>query len=103
SGGSSYSWSNGATTQSITVTQPDNYTVTVTNANNCSATSAATTVTVNPLPTPTITANGPTTFCLGGTVRLTASGGTSYVWSTGATASYIDVTETGNYTVTATN
>jgi len=48
--GSSWLWSNGATTQSILVTNAGNYTVTVFNASGCSATSAATTVTVNPPP-----------------------------------------------------
>ena len=44
------------------------------------------TVTVNALPaTPTITAGGPTTFCAGGSVTLTSSAGTSYLWSNGAT------------------
>jgi secreted PhoX family phosphatase len=37
-GYSSYRWSNGATTQSITVAAAGNYSVTVTNQNNCSAT-----------------------------------------------------------------
>src|SRR5204862_248655 len=46
--GFTYSWSSGATTQSIVVTTAGNYSVTVTNANGCSATSAATAVTVNP-------------------------------------------------------
>jgi hypothetical protein len=55
SAGSSYLWSNGATTSSITVSTSGSYTVTVTNANDCSATSAATVVTVNPIVTPTFT------------------------------------------------
>jgi len=75
----------------------------VTNANGCSATSAATSVTVNPLPAATITAGGPTTFCAGGSVMLTSSAGSSYLWSTGATTSSITVTTSGNYTVGVTN
>ncbi len=43
-----YSWSNGANTQSITVTASGSYTVTITNAAGCAATSTATVVTVNP-------------------------------------------------------
>ncbi len=103
SAGSSWLWSNGATTQAITVSSTGNYTVTVTNANGCSATSTATTVTVNPLPTATISAGGPTTFCTGGNVVLTASAGSSWLWSTGATTQAITVSSTGNYTVTVTN
>ncbi len=50
--GNAYLWSNGATTQSITVTQIGNYTVTVTNVNGCSATSAAVHVTVGSVTAP---------------------------------------------------
>ncbi len=48
---SSYSWSNGATTQSITVTATGSFTVVVTDANSCTATSAATAVTLFTNPT----------------------------------------------------
>ncbi|POY35329.1 hypothetical protein C3K47_16220, partial [Solitalea longa] len=100
SAGSSYSWSNGANTQSITATTSGNYSVTVTDANGCSATSLPTAVLVNSLPTATITAGGPTTFCIGGSVTLTAPVGYTYLWSTGATTQSISATASGNYTVT---
>jgi sugar lactone lactonase YvrE len=103
SAASSYLWSTGATTQSITVGASGSYSVTVTNANGCSATSSSTAVTVNPLPTATITAGGPTTFCAGGSVTLTASAASSYLWSTGATTQSIAVSASGNYSVTVTN
>jgi hypothetical protein len=99
----SYAWSNGATTQSINVSAGGTYSVTVIDANGCSATSAATGVTVNPLPSPTITAGGPTTFCAGGTVTLTASSASSYAWSSGATTQSIDVSASGAYSVTVTD
>ena len=50
--GNAYLWSNGATTQSISVTQSGNYTVTVTNASGCSATSSAIQVTVGTITAP---------------------------------------------------
>jgi hypothetical protein len=103
SAASSYLWSTGATTQSITVSAAGNYTVTVTSASGCSKTSAVTAVTVNPLPTATITAGGPTTFCQGGSVTLTANTSSSYLWSTGATTQSITVNASGSYTVTVTN
>ncbi|WP_343634191.1 FG-GAP-like repeat-containing protein [Fluviicola sp.] len=105
SAGTSYLWSTGATTQSITVTTAGSYSVQVTNAAGClSAASTATVVTVNALPAaPTISAGGPTTFCAGGSVTLTSSAGTSYLWSTGATTSSINVTTAGSYTVQVTN
>ena len=105
SAGTSYLWSNGATTASINVTTAGSYTVKVTNASGCqSAASVATIVTVNALPaTPTITAGGPITFCAGGSVTLTSSAGTSYLWSNGATTPGINVTTPGSYTVQVTN
>ncbi|MCX6305076.1 MAG: hypothetical protein NT040_08915 [Bacteroidetes bacterium] len=102
SGGTGYLWSNTATTASITVTVAGTYTVTVTDANGCSNT-ASRVVTVNTLPTAVITPNGPTTFCPGGSVILTASGGTGYLWSTTATTAAITVLTTGTYTVTVTD
>ncbi len=102
SGGTGYLWSNGATTAAITVNTGGTHTVTVTNSFGCSkATSRV--VTVNPLPVPVITPNGPTTFCQGGSVVLTASGGTGYVWSNGATTAAITINASGNYAVTVTN
>jgi hypothetical protein len=100
----SYLWSNGATTQSITVSASGSFSVTVTNANGCSRTSANTTVTVNPLPAvPTITASGPTTFCAGESVTLTSSAAASYLWSNGATTQSITVSASGSFSVTVTN
>lgn len=103
SSGNNYLWSNGATTQSITVNSSGSYTVTVGDGNGCSGTSAPTVVTVNSNPTPTISAGGPTTFCAGDSVTLTASSGASYLWSTGASSQSINVTSSGAFTVTVTN
>ncbi|MGE0637642.1 MAG: proprotein convertase P-domain-containing protein [Bacteroidia bacterium] len=53
--------------------------------------------------TPIITAGGPTTFCEGGSVTLTSTAGTSYLWSPGgATTQSISATASGSYTVTTT-
>ncbi|MFY9152761.1 MAG: hypothetical protein WAO52_12135 [Prolixibacteraceae bacterium] len=52
---------------------------------------------------PTITADGPTNFCDGGSVNLTASVGSSYLWSTAATTQSINVTSSGSYTVEVTD
>lgn len=104
--GTSYLWSNGATTQSITVNGPlgtTNYSVAVTQAGGCVSNSPVTAVTVNPVPAANITANGTTTFCQGANVILTASAGSSWLWSNGATTQSITVTNSGNYGVTVTN
>ncbi|HYC60548.1 MAG TPA: hypothetical protein VEK79_13365 [Thermoanaerobaculia bacterium] len=105
SGGASWLWSNGQTSQSISVSTPGNYSVIVTYANGCSKTSAATVVTQSANPsTPQIAVSGPTTFCAGGSVTLTAPDGfASYLWSNGATTRSINVTSTNNYSVIVTN
>ena len=100
-----YLWSNGATTDSITispvVTTP--YSVTVTMANGARD-SAIANVTVNPLPVVSINpaASG---ICPGGSATLTASGGTSYVWNTAANTTAITVSPaaTTTYSVTGTD
>ena len=71
-------------------------------AGQCASTTTMT-ITVNPLPVATITAGGPTTFCPGGSVILTASAGTSYLWSNGETTQSITVNSSGSYTVIVTN
>ncbi|MBW0176921.1 PKD domain-containing protein [Sediminibacterium sp.] len=100
--GLSYLWSNGSTSPSVTnIASSGTYTVTVTNTNNCSVTSTPTIITVNALPTATITPSGPTTFCVGGSVNLTSSTGTSYLWSNASTnASITNITTSGTYSVT---
>ncbi|MBJ6116940.1 T9SS type A sorting domain-containing protein [Pontibacter sp. BT310] len=104
SAGDSWLWSNGATTQSITVSAGGSFTVIVTDANGCtSAASAPVNVVVNPLPVATITAGGPTTFCQGGSVTLTASAGSSWLWSNGATSQSITVDASGTFTVQVTD
>jgi gliding motility-associated-like protein len=77
-------------------------TYTVTNSFGC-VNSISTNMTVNALPTPLINANGPLSFCQGGMVTLTASGGVSYLWSTGANTNSIIADTTGDYSVTVTN
>lgn len=79
---SSYRWSSGATSQSITVGTAGNYTVTTTNSYGCSATSAATSVVVNPHPMDNTIRASAATICLGQSVTITSSSGTGipYYW-----------------------
>ncbi|MBO9583592.1 MAG: DUF11 domain-containing protein, partial [Flavobacterium sp.] len=72
--------------------------------NGCESTRLLVSVTVNPTPAaPSISADGTTTFCQGGNVTLTSTGGSSYLWSTGATTQSITVSTSGNYSVQVTN
>jgi hypothetical protein len=99
----SYAWSNGATTQSINVTSAGNYGVTVSNVYGCTNTSPLTAISVSALPASFISAAGPTTFCNGSSVVLSANTGNSYLWSNGATTQNITANTSGNYFVTITN
>ncbi|MCO6499416.1 MAG: SBBP repeat-containing protein [Vicingus serpentipes] len=57
-------------------------------------------VTVNPLPVNTISASGPTTFCAGDSVTLTATNLGTYTWSPSTdTSRSIKVFSTGTHTV----
>ena len=94
----SYLWSNGATTQSISVQVSGIYTVTVTSQGGCSgnASSAPLTVTVYPGIFATVTAAGN---------YLTASPALTYQWYfngnpvSGATNQVYHATQSGNYSV----
>jgi gliding motility-associated-like protein len=103
SGGGNYSWSNGNTTATINVSPTANTTYSViVSAGSCADTASAT-VTVNP--SPSISVSGNTALCTGDIATLTASGGASYLWSTGATTSSITAaaTATATYSVVTTN
>lgn len=100
-GFTTYSWSNGATTQTITVSTGATFTVTVSNVNGCFGTASATTSLYNS-PTPSI--SGSAAVCPDGFVTLTADAGyNTYLWSTGATTQSITVNAANTYTVTVTN
>jgi hypothetical protein len=53
--------------------------------------------------TASVSSNDTTTFCAGDSVTLTASSGSSYVWSSGQTTSSIIVSSSGTYSVEVTN
>lgn len=106
--GDGYQWQKdgidipGATAQTYVATETGNYAVTVTNAGGCSGTSNAVSITVSPAPVVTTTPSGNATLCNGSLV-ITASAGSVYQWSNGATTQAITVTQAGAYTVTVTN
>ena len=103
-------WSTGEVGNKITVTPvatSPGYTSTYSATVSYGSLSGSDQVTFT-LPTkPTITASGPTTFCQGGTISLTANsipaGVYSYTWQTGANTQSINVTNSGSYSVTTVN
>ncbi len=98
--GSSFIWSNGATTNTITVSEPGLYTAIAYDANGCAGHSNAITVAVNSdVQTPTVTVAGALDFCEGSSVQLTASEGASYLWSNGEETQTINAALPGEYTV----
>ena len=103
SGGTSYAWNNSINAAANTISTSGTYTATVTNAAGCSATTAPITVNVLPAPAASISANGPTAFCEGSSVVLSANGAGTYVWSNGSTASSIAVNNSGSFTYTVTD
>ena len=86
-------WSNGAQNCSILVSSPGTYTVTIYQG-QCSA---SVVVTSAAPPTPTILGN--TTICQNQSTTLTATGGTSYIWSNGTTDNTLTVSMSGTYQV----
>lgn len=98
SGGVSYRWSTGDTTAAVEIGKPGWHYVTVENEFGCESRDSIK-LTSYPYPVASVTAGGPTTFCQGGQVTLTAKGGKSYVWSNGEKTASIVVKQSGDYSV----
>ncbi len=114
--GNMYSWSNGNTSQTISVNSSGSYTVTVTNAFGCTATSAASVVAVSPNPVVTLSAAPYQNLYPGLTTNLTAqvtpAGTYVYSWFkngtpisgvTGNTIANINLSQLGQYSVRVQN
>jgi hypothetical protein len=98
-GFSSYQWSTGSTSQSISVGAAGSYSATLSDDNGCVSLAAPVSINVIEEEIVTVSMEGEDRFCEGGSVVLAASEGTGYEWSTGETTSEIEVTESGDYFV----
>jgi gliding motility-associated-like protein len=103
-GATTYLWSTGSSANPITVSPASTTSYTVTGTTAGCTSSAVATVTIGGSLFPTV--NSPT-ICAGATATLTATGGTSYTWSAGATSTGVNTVDatpasTSTYTVTAT-
>ena len=98
----SYQWDDEAasTTKTMTETLTADRTFTVKVVKDGCTYSISQKVTVLDGPTGEISGNN--TFCPGGSTRLTAPVGESYLWNTGVTTQYLDVTVAGDYWVQVT-
>ncbi len=97
-GFAAYQWSTGSVQQTITVSNPDTYTVSVTDDNGCQNT-GSTVALFTPSPNPQIV--GDLAFCPGSSSQLAVEPVfVQYQWSNGSTASTIEVQAGGAYGVT---
>ncbi len=97
-----YLWNTNAIASSINVTTPGQYWVRATNTNGCSNSD---TVNITLGSTPIVTLGADTAYCQGNSINLYAGFGVgnTYLWSTGATSSFISVNSIGTYSVVVTN
>ena len=101
-----FSWSNGSTTEDISLLSVGNYSVTITDANGCQ-TSNSVTITQPSVLSSTSTQFSPSCFgATNGSINLTPTGGTSpytFLWSNGATTEDIYSLSANTYSVTITD
>lgn len=98
SGAMEYTWSSGEASERIEIT-PGTYTVTGVDENACSNTA---TQVIAAFPTPNLSVDNTDVLCGNEFDMVTASGGETYVWSTGETTSSVQL-GAGEYSVTTTN
>lgn len=100
-GYATYTWSTGATTQTITVSNPGTYGLTVTDLGGCNGDSEVDVI-ENPLPNPNI--SGILEYCFNESTTIDAGAGfNNYQWSTGDFLQTLQIENPGNYTVTVTD
>ena len=95
--GLSYLWSNGSTSQSISLTQSDSVNLQVTNSYGCTDSSSYQYVTVNSNPLSSLVVLGDSIVCEGESIVLKGPQGPySYLWSDGTTLDSLIVDSVGN-------
>jgi gliding motility-associated-like protein len=114
--GYTYSWSNNSVLNNATISDPtftyvnlganpSVFSLTVIASDNGCTASDQITVTVNPPQAATIVANTNTTFCAGTTAELENinSNLSNFIWSTSQTSTIINVSTSGNYSLSGTD
>jgi len=101
SGYTAYAWTGNIPGQQLSVAQPGAYTVTVTDGNGCQGEG---TITVEEIPSPAPQISGELRFCPEGFTELSAGNSfASYLWSSGSTNAFAQVSLPGNYGLTVTD
>jgi hypothetical protein len=100
SGAPNYTWFNGNTGTTQTVSSTGNYYVI--GYNNCYRDSQSIAISVITPPNVTISSSSASTvLCSGQTITLTANGGNNYLWNTTDTSTSIVISTSGTYSVTS--
>lgn len=97
-GFSGYSWSNGETSQTITVTEAGSYSAVMDDGNNCLSLSNSIVTSIIEEAAPSIIVEGNNGSCVGELI-LSVDSGANPVWSNGMSGESITVMESGTYYV----
>ena len=95
-----YEWSNGDSTQTISINLPGNYDLTVTDVNGCQGTTSIS-VAGLPIPVPDIIGNA--LFCSGENTQLQVDSFSTYLWSNGASAQIVNIDAPGELSIIVTD
>lgn len=98
-----YTWSNGETGSSMSTAAPSSVSLMVMSGRGCTAPAVSAESNVFPTPIVNISADGPTSFCTGGSVQINSSQVSGNEWSNDATSNSITVTTSGVYSLTYTD
>lgn len=91
-----YLWNTGATSRSISISNPGTYSVVVTDLNGCRGIGNSKLSLIRPLPMPYL--GNDTAVCSYGTLNLGTTGSfTSYLWNTGAFSKQVTISQPGTY------
>ena len=95
---SSYLWQDNSMQPTFTTANAGKYWVTVKDANNCSATDTLNILSLDTIPTNFLPANQD--LCYGNMLRIAVPNYANYLWSTGSTLDFIDISNAGTYYLT---
>ena len=98
SGNNDYLWSNGDSTNQVSILNSGDYFATITDSNGCQNYSDTASIVVYDLPSDSLIVTGSSEFCSGDSVILGALLNSSYDWSTGDTTQNIVVSSSATVT-----